>query len=189
MTPSTRRTATTFTLVASPIGPILLTCEGTAGTLAGLFTDAQRDSPMKRDDWKEDARGFDQAIRELEEYFAGTRRAFEVALETSRGTEFQRAVWTALRAIPYGETVSYADVATSVGRPRAVRAVGAAVGMNPWGIIVPCHRVVGSAGALTGFAGGLARKRWLLEHEGIRVVGGRDHADPLAKIAGRQLTL
>lgn len=104
---------------------------------------------------------------QLAEYFAGTRRAFEVPLRTP-GSPFQRAVWDQLRRIPYGETRSYADQARALGRPSAVRAVARANGQNRLAIVIPCHRVIGSDGSLTGYAGGLTRKRWLLEHEGAR---------------------
>ena len=110
------------------------------------------------------------AARQLEDYFAGRRTAFELPLRP-RGTAFQRAVWDALRAIPPGETRSYGEIARAVGRPAAVRAVGAANGRNPLAIVVPCHRVIGAGGTLTGYAGGLEAKRWLLEHE-ARFVGG-----------------
>jgi methylated-DNA-[protein]-cysteine S-methyltransferase len=101
---------------------------------------------------------------QLAEYFAGQRRVFDVAL-APRGTEFQRAVWRKLRTIPLGETRSYGELARALGRPSASRAVGAANGKNPISIIVPCHRVVGSTGHLTGYAGGVPAKRWLLDHE------------------------
>lgn len=106
---------------------------------------------------------------QLAEYFAGVRTAFDLPL-APRGTAFQRAVWGELAAIPYGETRSYADVARALGQPSATRAVGAANGRNPLSIVVPCHRVVGSDGSLTGFAGGIEGKRWLLAHEGARLV-------------------
>ena len=106
----------------------------------------------------------DEAARQLDQYFAGKRRKFEVAL-SMHGTEFQRRVWTALQTIPYGETRSYADVARQIGRPEAVRAVGAANGRNPLSIVVPCHRVIGTSGALTGFGGGLEAKARLLALE------------------------
>ncbi|MFK7988631.1 MAG: methylated-DNA--[protein]-cysteine S-methyltransferase [Sandaracinaceae bacterium] len=105
-----------------------------------------------------------QLRQELDAYFAGARRAFEVPLDP-HGTAFQRQVWAALEAIPFGATRTYAQLAASVGRPRAARAVGAANGRNPISIVVPCHRVIGANGQLTGFAGGLRNKRWLLEHE------------------------
>jgi methylated-DNA-[protein]-cysteine S-methyltransferase len=106
-----------------------------------------------------------EACRQLSEYFDGKRTAFELPLRPA-GTPFQQAVWEALRAIPAGETRSYADIARAVGRPSAVRAVGAANGANPIAIVVPCHRVIGSSGALTGYAGGLPTKKWLLAFEG-----------------------
>lgn len=107
------------------------------------------------------------ARAELADYFAGRRRAFTVPL-APRGSEFQRRVWAELRAIPFGERRSYADLARAIGRPGASRAVGAANGRNPISIIVPCHRVIGSDGALRGYAGGEASKRWLLDFEGER---------------------
>jgi methylated-DNA-[protein]-cysteine S-methyltransferase len=106
-----------------------------------------------------------EACRQLTEYFEGRRTAFDFPLRP-RGTPFQQAVWEALRAIPAGETRSYAEIARAVGRPSAVRAVGAANGANPIAIVVPCHRVIGSSGELTGYAGGLPMKRWLLAFEG-----------------------
>jgi methylated-DNA-[protein]-cysteine S-methyltransferase len=106
-----------------------------------------------------------EAERQIGEYFAGTRKAFTVPLDF-RGTEFQKSVWAALLAIPYGETRSYAEIARAVGRPTAFRAVGAANGRNPISIIAPCHRVIGTNGALTGFAGGLKAKELLLGLEG-----------------------
>jgi len=103
--------------------------------------------------------------QQLEEYFARIRTSFDLPLDPV-GSEFQRRVWDALRAIPYGTTVSYSDIARRLGDARATRAVGAANGQNPIPIIVPCHRVIGADGDLTGFGGGIERKRWLLEHEG-----------------------
>lgn len=104
------------------------------------------------------------AARQLAEYFAGERRAFDLPL-APRGTGFQQLVWRALLAIPYGETRSYGDLARAIGRPAAARAVGAANARNPLAIVVPCHRVIGASGQLTGYAGGMPAKRWLLEHE------------------------
>jgi methylated-DNA-[protein]-cysteine S-methyltransferase len=108
------------------------------------------------------------AAAQLREYFAGTRTVFELPL-APRGTPFQRRVWDQLLAIPHGETCSYADVARAIGSPTASRAVGAANGKNPIAIIVPCHRVIGASGALTGYGGGMPAKRWLLDHEHARV--------------------
>lgn len=110
-----------------------------------------------------------RAVREvLERYFAGDLGAIEALTVATGGTAFQREVWAALRTIPAGETRSYGELAEALDRPRAVRAVGLANGANPIGIVVPCHRVVGKGGALTGYAGGVERKRWLLAHEGAR---------------------
>jgi methylated-DNA-[protein]-cysteine S-methyltransferase len=109
-------------------------------------------------------RVLETAAAQLAEYFAGRRRTFDLPL-APRGTGFQQRVWRALSAIPYGETRSYGAIAASIGRPAASRAVGAANGKNPIWIIVPCHRVIGASGHLTGYAGGIAVKRWLLEHE------------------------
>jgi methylated-DNA-[protein]-cysteine S-methyltransferase len=176
-----------FALVPSPIGVLCATRSMDAASgLSGLFTEMQTDDLCQTPEWREDASGFLDVRRELDAYFAGKRKTFSIGLAVDeRGTPFQRAVWRALQAIPCGETKTYADVAASVGRPKAVRAVGAAVGMNPWTILVPCHRVVGTDGALTGFAGGLGRKRWLLEHEGVRVERGKGEADPKARIVAR----
>jgi methylated-DNA-[protein]-cysteine S-methyltransferase len=118
---------------------------------------------------REDARDpvLVQAARELHEYFAGERREFSVPLDFT-GTEFQNKVWRALRAIPFGETRSYGELAAQIGAPKASRAVGAANGRNPIPIILPCHRVIGSSGSLTGFGGGLPMKKQLLAHEQVR---------------------
>jgi methylated-DNA-[protein]-cysteine S-methyltransferase len=106
----------------------------------------------------------DACKQQLKEYFSGKRLQFDLPLDT-KGTHFQQAVWQSLSNIPYGKRVSYRDIAESINNPKAVRAVGAANGKNPIGIIVPCHRVIGSNGSLTGYAWGLERKIWLLEHE------------------------
>jgi methylated-DNA-[protein]-cysteine S-methyltransferase len=111
----------------------------------------------------------DAAARQLDEYFAGKRTEFDVPIEFD-GTDFQRAVWTELQRIPFGETRSYSQIASRVRTPAAVRAVGAANGANPIAIIVPCHRVIGANGTLTGYGGGLPMKRWLLHHE-ARIAG------------------
>lgn len=120
--------------------------------------------PARADDEGEEASILDATIRQLREYFAGRRRQFDLPLAPT-GTEFQLRVWQELRRIPYGETISYGELARRVGNPRASRAVGLANGANPIAIIVPCHRVVGADGRLTGFGGGLRRKATLLELE------------------------
>ncbi len=155
-----------FTYLESPIGPLLLACDGKA--LTGLYMDVPDHSPRDLRDWVEDA-GADPlpaAARQLNEYFAGTRREFDLPLHLE-GTEFQRRVWGRLTEIRYGETWSYGELAKRIGNPNASRAVGLANGRNPISILVPCHRVIGADGSLTGYGGGLERKRWLLAHEGL----------------------
>jgi methylated-DNA-[protein]-cysteine S-methyltransferase len=137
-----------------------------------------RVTPEERREWVEDdGHGPAGALlshvrRQLTEYFDGTRTTFDLRLDAA-GSAFERRVWDLLRAIPYGATTSYGELARRLGDPRATRAVGAANGKNPIPIIVPCHRVVGARGELTGFGGGLDRKRWLLEHEGALLTLGR----------------
>jgi len=115
------------------------------------------------------ARAVSDASRVLGSYFAGALRAIEALVVRTGGTPFQREVWAALRTIPAGQTVSYGALAKRLNRPSAMRAVGMANGANPISIVVPCHRVIGADGSLTGYGGGLPRKRWLLEHEGVRL--------------------
>ncbi|WCP15158.1 Methylated-DNA--protein-cysteine methyltransferase [Sphingobium sp. AntQ-1] len=148
----------------SPVGPLTLVASDT-GLVAILWED---DDPARV---RLDARAersdhpiLKTAAAQLADYFAGRLRAFTVPLDF-RGTPFQQTIWAALRDIPFGETRSYGDIARAVGRPTASRAVGAANGRNPISIIAPCHRVVGANGALTGFAGGMETKRWLLDFE------------------------
>lgn len=105
------------------------------------------------------------AAQQLHDYFSGQRKSFDLPLQPAWGTPFQRAVWQALQRIPYAHTSTYGDIARDIGNPKAVRAVGAAIGQNPHTIVVPCHRVVGANGSLTGFAGGIERKQHLLAHE------------------------
>jgi methylated-DNA-[protein]-cysteine S-methyltransferase len=105
------------------------------------------------------------AAQQLREYFSGQRQSFDLPLQPAWGTPFQHDVWQALQRIPFGRTSTYGDIARDIGNPKAVRAVGAAIGQNPLTIVVPCHRVVGANGSLTGFAGGLDRKQYLLSHE------------------------
>jgi methylated-DNA-[protein]-cysteine S-methyltransferase len=152
-----------FTHLPSQVGELLLV--GDDDGLRGLFMPGDRDLPVAPEPtWVRDDERFADAAEQLREYFAGERTAFELDL-APRGTTFQLAVWEALRAIPYGETVSYAELAVSMGRPDAVRAVGAANGRNPLSIVVPCHRVIGADGSLTGFSAGLEAKRTLLDLE------------------------
>ena len=158
---------TYFTEMESPLGTLLL--RGTQRGLTGIFMHEHRHGPeeVHRGGWERDDRCFAKARSELGEYFAGERKTFTVAIdrEAVGGTEFQRRVWAGLEAIPYGVTISYGELARRIGQPEAVRAVGLANGRNPLSIIVPCHRVIGANGKLTGYGGGLERKRWLLELE------------------------
>ena len=149
----------------SPIGRLLLA--GVRERLRLVHFQAGPRPLRPQADWVADASAFRSALKQISEYFAGARRTFDLELEMP-GTDFQRAVWSALRSIPYGATVSYAELARRLGRPRAVRAVGSANGANPLPIVVPCHRVIGSDGSLTGFGGGLDTKRWLLDLERSR---------------------
>jgi methylated-DNA-[protein]-cysteine S-methyltransferase len=149
------------TVIDSPVGP--LTLAGADGALTGLYMDRQRYRPAAETFGDRDHEPFAAAIEQLEEYFAGRLTSFDLPLAMA-GTPFQRQVWEALRKVPYGQTVSYGRLADRLGRPTAARAVGHANGHNPISIIVPCHRVVGSTGDLTG-GGGLERKRHLLDFE------------------------
>jgi methylated-DNA-[protein]-cysteine S-methyltransferase len=148
----------------SPVG--LLTLAGKNGRLRHLRMVDQTYEPS-RDGWETDGAAFADAVEQLEAYFAGQRTDFDLRLDLV-GTEFQRRVWAALLTIPYGETRSYGEIARQIGSPGAFRAVGLANGHNPIGIIVPCHRVIGSNGSLTGYGGGLTRKRALLDMEKSR---------------------
>ncbi len=148
--------------IASPVGPLLLAGDGSHIKLIH-FRSGPRPRQAERS-WVEDARPFEATIAQLEEFFAGRRRSFELPL-APEGTEFQRTVWQALTRIPYGETISYGELARRIGKPQASRAVGLANGANPLPIVVPCHRVIGADGSLTGFGGGLDIKRKLLALE------------------------
>jgi methylated-DNA-[protein]-cysteine S-methyltransferase len=154
---------TSYDIVASPLGDLLLTGDGQS--LTGLYMlDAGASPPSPQ--WRREPAAFTAVTVELDEYFRGERETFSVRLAPT-GTEFQMAVWDQLTRIPYGRTVSYGDVAAALGkRPVASRAVGLANGRNPISIIIPCHRVIGADGSLTGYGGGLDRKEWLLRHEG-----------------------
>jgi methylated-DNA-[protein]-cysteine S-methyltransferase len=155
-------TQTLYTTMESPIGELLLVGDGEM--LSGLYMQDGRKPQRIAPDWSESAAPFTDAKRQLEEYFAGERTTFDIPLAPD-GAPFEREVWHALEGIPYGETVSYGEIARRVGQPGAARAVGTANGRNPIAVIVPCHRVIGANGALTGFGGGLERKRLLLELE------------------------
>lgn len=156
-----------YRYLASPLGALLLARDD-AG-LCQLTFDGHRHPRPVQADWRCDERAFDEVATELAEYFAGTRRRFDVVLSLG-GTAFQRSVWQALRAVPFGHTVTYAELAEAIGRPGSYHAVGAAVAMNPVSILVPCHRAVGSHGSLTGYAGGIERKVALLRLEGAMLL-------------------
>jgi methylated-DNA-[protein]-cysteine S-methyltransferase len=149
----------------SPIGRLLLS--GDAQGLQQLLMDVDRKPWRIGDDWQLANGELDSVCRQLDEYFAGRRQRFDLQL-APQGTEFQRAVWQALQGIPFGQTRCYSALAEQIARPKAVRAVGAANGANPIAVIIPCHRVIGRDGSLTGYAGGLTRKALLLQLEGAR---------------------
>ncbi|HLZ12754.1 MAG TPA: methylated-DNA--[protein]-cysteine S-methyltransferase [Candidatus Acidoferrum sp.] len=151
-----------YATMESPVGTLRLVAEE-LGLRTVCFVRGRKNEKPDRE-WKEDAAFFVDVMRQLNAYFAGELREFEIPL-LMEGTEFQKRVWKALQAIPYGETMSYGELAKTIGEPKAVRAVGAANGQNPIPIIVPCHRVIGSDGSLTGFGGGIENKRRLLELE------------------------
>ncbi|MGD0314004.1 MAG: methylated-DNA--[protein]-cysteine S-methyltransferase [Acidimicrobiales bacterium] len=154
--------------IDSPVGPITLAGHG--GTITNLRMVDQTHPPPDQAEWRSEPSAFPDAVEQLHAYFDGDLTEFDLALDL-QGTLFQRQVWNALIEIPYGETQSYGEIAQRVGKPGAARAVGMANGHNPIGIIVPCHRVIGADGSLTGYGGGLDRKRILLQLE-------RDHDTP-----------
>ncbi len=155
----------TYRFIDSPVGQLKLIAKGSA--LAAILWENDRPNRVLLGAMSEDQGSeiLDRAEQQLAEYFAGTRNRFDLELDF-QGTEFQKKVWKALLSIPFGQTRSYLEIAIQIGHPAAVRAVGAANGKNPISIIAPCHRVIGSSGALTGFAGGLAAKQLLLTLEG-----------------------
>ena len=167
--PAKPKPSTTRSIVqshtTSPLGDVVLAA--TSKGLAGVwFVHRQAHLPDSSHWRTDDAHPVLQAAsQQLHDYFEGRRQTFDLPLSPAWGTAFQRAVWQALQRIPYGRTSTYGNIARDLGNPKAVRAVGAAIGQNPHSIIVPCHRVLGANGSLTGFAGGLDRKRHLLAHE------------------------
>jgi O-6-methylguanine DNA methyltransferase len=154
--------STVTTTIESPIGPLLLSASN--GALTGVQMQNQRHFRELPEGAVHDDAWFADIVAQLDAYFAGDLVAFDVTLNLV-GTDFQRRVWAQLQAIPYGETISYGELAARVGNANASRAVGLANGKNPVSIIVPCHRVIGADGSLTGYGGGLDRKTWLLDHE------------------------
>ncbi|MCK7627160.1 methylated-DNA--[protein]-cysteine S-methyltransferase [Streptomyces sp. RS10V-4] len=169
---------TLYTTLDSPLGTLLLVGEPDPGApggtaLASLSVPDQKGGAAVRDGWTHDPDAFAGIARQLRAYFEGARAPFALAPAPVRGTDFQRRVWAALEAIPYGTTTTYGAIAAAIGAPRgAVRAIGTAIGANPLLVIRPCHRVIGADGSLTGYAGGLARKRQLLRLEGVAVPDG-----------------
>jgi methylated-DNA-[protein]-cysteine S-methyltransferase len=151
-----------YTTMESPIGELLLLGDG--DVLHGLYMQAGRKPIRVQTAWARDDSAFADVRRQLSEYFAGERSDFDVAMHLE-GSAFQRTVWHALTEIPYGQTISYGELARRIGRPDLARAVGTANGQNPIAVIVPCHRVIGSNGKLVGYGGGLDNKRRLLELE------------------------
>ncbi len=166
------------TVQDSPVGR--LTLVALDEILTGLYMNLQRHRPPEATFGQPDRTPFTEVIRQLDEYFGGQRTEFDLPMNLV-GTPFQRTVWAALRKIPYGETWSYGQLAERIGRPGAARAVGLANGRNPIGIIVPCHRVVGASGDLTGYGGGLERKQHLLDFE--RRQHGSAHKGTLFEVA------
>jgi methylated-DNA-[protein]-cysteine S-methyltransferase len=169
---------TVTTRMDSPIGELTITAVG--AMLTGVHMNEQRHLPKIPAGSRQDDAGLAHVVEQLDAYFAGELLDFDLPMDM-RGTEFQRRVWASLCEIPYGETISYGELARWVGNPKASRAVGLANGRNPVAIVVPCHRVIGADGSLTGYGGGLDRKIWLLEHEAAQV------AKPLR--AGQQAQL
>jgi len=172
-----------YTTFDSPIGPLLLMSDATS--ITGLHTDNDKHRPAVRPEWVRDdgQRPFAQAVAQLRAYFEGELTEFDLPM-APQGTNFQIQVWRELCNIPFGETISYAELARRIGRPTASRAVGHSNARNPISIVVPCHRVIGADKSLTGYAGGLERKRALLEHE-ARVSGleSRSSAQPKGQLA------
>lgn len=155
-----------FTEMTSTLGVITLTA--TDHGLCGLYFAGQKHWPQNASSWqRDDGPRFDSAREWVSQYFSREQTPFAGPLHFVIGTAFQQQVWRALQTIPSGKTWTYAQLAQHIGAAKAVRAVGAAVGRNPLSLIIPCHRVIGSSGSLTGYAGGLDRKRWLLQHEGV----------------------
>lgn len=149
-----------YAYVESPIDPVLVVSDGDA--ITGVYL--PDNAPPVSAQWVRDDVWLEPAREQLRAYFAGERREFDLPLSLE-GTAFQKRVWDALTGVPYGETASYRDIAARIGEPKSSRAVGAANGRNPVSIVIPCHRVVGASGRLTGYGGGLERKRWLIALE------------------------
>jgi methylated-DNA-[protein]-cysteine S-methyltransferase len=158
------RLSSWFCHYSSPVGVLVLTSDGEALTGLHLPLPDGGAAPLPGSGWRRDEAPFREAVDQLHAYFDAERTGFDLRLRMA-GTFFQRLAWDALLTIPFGTTISYAEQARRIGRPGAARAVGAANGRNPIAIIIPCHRVIGSSGTLTGYGGGLPLKEWLLDHE------------------------
>ena len=154
-----------YARLMTPLGTLIATAVG--GALTGLYYEGGRHAPSVAREWKEDSSAavFTECARQIGEYLEGRRKSFDLPV-APEGSEFQRRVWIEIARIPFGETITYAELALRAGAPGSARAAGAATGRNPLSIVVPCHRVIGSDGSLTGYAGGLERKTKLLELEG-----------------------
>ena len=157
-----QRKAHYYCVIESPVGRLLLA--GNAQALTHVSFQDGRHPTRPDPQWTYSETPFQTSIQQLNEYFSGKRKTFKIKL-APEGTPFQRKVWEALQTIPYGHTLSYGQIANAIGKPQAVRAVGAANGRNPLSIVIPCHRVIGSNGKLVGFGGGLSIKEALLSHE------------------------
>jgi methylated-DNA-[protein]-cysteine S-methyltransferase len=169
---------TCYTYIDTPLGPVLV--QGCGGFVTGLFLSSHKGRPGPGASWQQTDAPFAELRAQLAEYFAGARQQFDVPLRLG-GTPFQQQVWRELLRIPFGGTITYAELAKRVGKPAGARAVGQANGRNPVSIIVPCHRVIGTGGKLAGYAGGMDKKQWLLAWE-CRATG----ADPCRSQASKK---
>lgn len=170
MSKSSMTATTMFSVLESPLGPLVLTGDH-EGALTGVWISpdgqAEIGEGWARDEWLRDNAGLGDAAAQLREYFAGTRQSFSLRFAVA-GTPFEESVWAVIDSIEFGQTLTYGQIAAELGaKPGAARAVGGATGRNPLMIVRPCHRVLGAGGAITGFAGGLPAKEYLLRHEGI----------------------
>lgn len=159
---ATSQSAVSYAYHDTPVGRLLVAGDATCLQLIAFQQGSRVHYPQPA--WRHDPAPFAEVFRQLDDYFAGKRTTFALPLHLG-GTDFQNAVWTSLQRIPYGSTITYRDLAQRVGKPAAIRAAGSANGANPLPIVVPCHRVIGSDGSLTGFGGGIEAKRFLLAHE------------------------
>jgi methylated-DNA-[protein]-cysteine S-methyltransferase len=156
-----------YAIIDSPIGSLLLAKDERGVREIRFRKSSDFEIPI---DWTRSDRALTNVRKQLDEYFAGHRRTFDLTLAPA-GTDFQKSVWSALESVSFGTTVSYLEIAVRIGKPGSVRAVGAANGANPIPIVIPCHRVIGTDGSLTGYGGGIENKRWLLDHEGANPRG------------------